>query len=74
MGWGALKSKLHEHALYAKQKKNHKHVQWRTHHHYDTTDEPVIAKGPEVMPDTVTQRQKTLQRYRPASLILRRSR
>ena len=32
------------------------HVQWRTHCGFETTPDPVIAKGPEVMPDTVTQR------------------
>ena len=47
--------------------KKYKLVQWRTHRPYETTADPVIAKGPEVMPDTVTQRQKTPQRYRPAS-------
>ena len=51
MGWGALKSKLHGCALY------YKHVQWRTHRPYETTADPMIATGPEVMPDTVTQHQ-----------------
>ena len=32
------------------------HVQWRTHCPFETTPDPVITKGPEVMPDTVTQR------------------
>ena len=31
-------------------------MQWGTHHPFETTADPVIAKGPEVMPDTVTQR------------------
>ena len=30
-------------------------MQWRMHHPFETTADPVIAKGPEVMPDTVTQ-------------------
>ena len=62
MGWGALKSKLHEHALYAAQSKTTS--KYRPH---ETTADPVITTGPEVMPDTVTQRQKTPQCYRPAS-------
>ena len=40
-------------------KYNYKHVQWRTHRPFKTTAEPVIAKGPEVTRDTVTQRQKS---------------
>ena len=51
---GALKNKLHEHALYAEQT-TYKHVQWHRHRPFETTAEPVIAKGPEVMLDTVTQ-------------------
>ena len=35
-------------------KKNYKHVQWRTHHHYDTNDEPVIAKGPDAWHSNAT--------------------
>ena len=30
-------------------------MQWRTHRPFETTADPVIAKGPEVMPDTITQ-------------------
>ena len=62
LGWGALKSKLHEHALCAEQSKATSTWQWCTHRPYETTADPVIAKGPEVMPDTVTQHQKTPQR------------
>jgi len=51
-----LKSKLHENTLYAKQSLNYKHIQWRTHHHFETTTDTVIAKGPEVMPDTVARK------------------
>ena len=31
-------------------KENYKHVQWRTHRPCETIADPVIAKGPEVMP------------------------
>ena len=30
-------------------------MQWRTYRPFETTADPVIAKGPEVMPDTITQ-------------------
>ena len=59
MGWGALKSKLHEHVLTTLSK-----VKLQAH---ETNADPVIAKGTEVTLDTVTQCQKTPQLYWPAS-------
>ena len=40
-------------------------MQWGAHHPFETTADPVIAKGPDVMPNTVTQWQKMPQCYRP---------
>ena len=42
-------------------------MQWHTHRPYETTTDPVITKGPEVMPNTEMQHEKTPQGYRPAS-------
>ena len=39
----------------------------KLHRPYETTADPVIAKGPEVMPDTVTQQQKTLTNAKTTS-------
>ena len=42
----------------SKVKLQYKHVQWHTHCPYETTTDPVITKGPEVMLETVTQCRK----------------
>ena len=48
---------LHKQATWTRplswEKWNYMHMQGCTYHPYETTADPVIAKGPEVMPDTV---------------------
>ena len=62
MGWGAMKSKVHEHALYAE----HSKTTSTCNGVHNAPMRLLLTKGPEVMPDTVTQRQKMPQCYRPA--------
>ena len=62
------KCKLNENALYAEQSKTkYKHMQWSIHRPLETSADPVIAKCPGVMSNTVTQCQKMLQCDRCAS-------